>query len=62
MQVPTACKNHYSNDMVLSSYLPNKRAIRAVVPEELSRALASLKARSAFTNALLIAFLMPDGK
>lgn len=38
------------------------RAIRAVVPEELSREVASANARSAFTKALLTAFLMPDGK
>jgi hypothetical protein len=45
-----------------SNYLPKIRAVRAVVPEELSREAASAKAWSAFRKALLMAFFTQMGK
>ena len=42
--------------------LPKIKAVRAVVPEEMSRELASANAWSAFTKALLIAFCTQSGK
>lgn len=44
------------------SYRPNTRAVRAVVPELLSRALASASARSILTKAFRVALLIADGK
>lgn len=43
-------------------YLPNTRAVKAVVPEEISSELESANAKSAFRNALVIASPTQVGK